>query len=283
MGHKNNNIYNEVISTLNSMAVFGRPKYEDKKNNDTKNKIYSYVTFEIYKRHCIQFATYAKKNYKCKSLSEAMPYVNAYLSSKIEAGHSPWSLKLYACALGKLYQMSCSDFMPLQPRYRECITRSRLATANDKYYTSPKFQELIHFCKHTGLRRSELENLRGKDLICKNGEFFVYVASGKGGKTRLVPILDNDSEVIKKIQNTSDDKRVWGHVSGLDIHSYRADYARALYYKNERPIAYISHNERYYCRKDMRGFVFDKKAMEYVSRALGHERICVMAYSYLYP
>ena len=39
---------------------------------------------------------------------------------------------------------------------------------------------------------------------------------------------------------------------------------------------------RYYCRNDLKGVVYDKQAMRIASRALGHNRICVIAGHYLY-
>ena len=63
---------------------------------------------------------------------------------------------------------------------------------------------------------------------------------------------------------------------------YRATYANRLYNQLKRDIADIPTQERYVMRKERAGEVYDKQAMLQVSRALGHNRISVIAQSYLY-
>ena len=76
--------------------------------------------------------------------------------------------------------------------------------------------------------------------------------------------------------------KVWGKVhSGADIHSYRADYATKVYQLYARPIESLAHDEIYYCRGDRKGTWLDKKAMLVASKALGHNRISIIASNYL--
>ena len=76
--------------------------------------------------------------------------------------------------------------------------------------------------------------------------------------------------------------KVWSHVSShADIHSYRADYASAWYKRLARPVSALPKSERYVCRCDRAGVVYDKIAMQQVSRYLGHNRISVIAGHYL--
>jgi len=90
-------------------------------------------------------------------------------------------------------------------------------------------------------------------------------------------------KVIERIKNTPANERVWSKIpSRADIHSYRADYCKSLYELHARPIADIPASDRYYCRKDLKGVIYDKRAMAVASRALGHNRIGVIAGSYLY-
>lgn len=70
--------------------------------------------------------------------------------------------------------------------------------------------------------------------------------------------------------------------SNYDNHYYRATYANRLYNQLKRDIDDIPPQERYVMRKDRAGEVYDKQAMLLVSRALGHNRISVIAQSYLY-
>jgi len=66
----------------------------------------------------------------------------------------------------------------------------------------------------------------------------------------------------------------------MDEHSYRRGYAQALYQYYESTGQYMSHT-RYCCRGELAGVHFDRGIMKAVSRALGHERINVIAQSYL--
>ena len=96
-----------------------------------------------------------------------------------------------------------------------------------------------------------------------------------------------------------------------DIHSYRAVYATRVYnehkreykeFKDERliiyknkivdcyiakrrnkpmPIGYRDVSSAYYCRNDLKGTVYDRRALFEASRALGHNRETVVAEHYL--
>ena len=78
-----------------------------------------------------------------------------------------------------------------------------------------------------------------------------------------------------------------------DIHAYRAEYATDIYRKYARPIEEIPYDkvnkgtgkryqsEVYSCRKDEAGKKLDKAAMLVCSKALGHNRISVVADNYI--
>lgn len=282
MGHKNNNIYNETIEKLKSMQAFGQSKHQDKKDGNTQDKIYSYSTFKTYKEKCMDFIKMARREYKCKTLDEAKQYVGTFLQGKIEKGYSVWTIKLYASALGKLYQVPANSFIELPMRHRSDIVRSRRDnTVRSKHFSETKNKVLVDFCRSTGLRRSELESLKRKDCYEQDGKWYVYVESGKGGKSRNVECLDLPQACIDKIKSTKYEDRIFGKVSSaMDVHKLRAEFANAWYNKIARPIEDIPRSERYYCRGSMKGRVLDKMAMERVSNLLGHSRICVYAYSY---
>jgi len=91
------------------------------------------------------------------------------------------------------------------------------------------------------------------------------------------------NRVVERMQNTSAGQLVWGKVpTRADIHSYRADYCKTIRNLHARPIDEIPKKERYYCRGDRKGVVYDRRAMAVASRALGHNRIGVIAGHYLY-
>lgn len=249
-------------------------------NEQLRDKIYSIKTYETYAKHNNYFIAYVEDKYPQKeraTIDQCKKYVPEYLQSRIDKGLSAYTIQMEAAALGKLFQCNVNEFgVKLPERTRNDITRSREATARDYGFSLDKNKEIIDFCRGTGLRRHELANLEKSQL---HGD--ILKVQGKGGKVREVPIVGpNKQAIIDRINNTKDGAKVWDKVpSHMDVHSYRSDYATALYKAYERDS--IPKEDRYYCRGDRKGTTFDKKAMLIVSQALGHNRLEVMAGHYI--
>lgn len=109
----------------------------------------------------------------------------------------------------------------------------------------------------------------GNCLKEDDGQYFIIVRSGsKGGKYREMPVIGDIDLVVRKM-NEVGDKKVWNKIhNAADIHSYRGDYANAIYLANARPIDQIPKFDRYYCLKDKKGIWYDKKVMKITSKAL---------------
>lgn len=223
--------------------------------------------------------------------------------------------KLYGIKKGDQYFFKCPE------RRRCDIVRSRYERANDSHYSLKNNSELTEFCRSTGLRRSEVKALQGNEALTRrqlelrskaenepkiakmindalnfpqNYEYFVFVKCGKGGRARLAPIIGAKSKAIyDKIKNTPKDKPVFEHIhSKADIHSYRSDYATTLYNETARPIDTIPYDkvtksghkvqsEVYHCRQEQAGIHLDRRAMLYTSKALGHNRLEIVANNYI--
>ena len=126
-------------------------------------------------------------------------------------------------------------------------------------------------------------------------EYFVYIRNGKGGRERFSPIIGKDAgRIVERMQDTGPEEKVWQHVhQSADIHSYRAAYATAIYKAHARAIQDIPYDkvnrgtgkkyqsQVYTCRKDEAGKKLDKAAMLLCSKALGHNRISVVADNYI--
>ena len=324
MGHKNKkSLICQVSENLNSKLATGQSKHSDKINKvSSKDKIYSYGTYNSYLQQSVQFAKWCKTTYKCKTLDDCRRYANEYLKINIEKGMSSYTLKLQVAALCKLYSCSSTDFIPTPPRKRKYITRSR----NTNIKCTTDFEK---FCLCTGLRRREITALRGSALIIDNGQYYIKVDNGKGGRKRLVEICGTKEEitfVVQKIKNAEDNK-VFSKIPYTDIHAMRAAYASRIYnkyarqkseFRNERLImyhnrvvkTYISKNidinnnleyydyspqtgytlkpgykdvrTAYYCRQDKKHICYDRLALLKCSQALGHNRASVVADHYLW-
>lgn len=280
MGHKNKkSLIRQVQERLDSMLAIGESKYEDKKTDLTKRKIYSWNTYKSYLQHCCQFVRYYRDNYHCKNLADCRQYVGEWMESRKDL--SAYTQKLSASALCKLYGESLEELEITTKRAaRSEITRSRGTAKRDKHFSEEKNAEFVEFCRSTGLRRSEITKLRGDQLLQEEGQWYIQT-TGKGGRFRIITICGDVELVVRKMQAAGTGK-VWKKIpQNADIHSYRADYASRIYLKYARPIEEIPRKERYICRKDKAGIVYDKTAMLEASKALGHNRISVVGEHYL--
>ena len=326
-------LHQQAYDRLTEMQAFGTSKKESVANGTAKNKIFSYKTYEAYWKHTKYFIKYIQANHpECTTLKAAKQYMNEWLQMRTDEGKSAWTIHLEAKALGKLFGIDPTDEQYFQPpkRERQKITRSRVDRVRDKHFSKSNNDELIKFCKGTGLRRSELLDLRGKDLISRaeiedeisrlekqqnethdpnrerwldmlrdtrmfKSEYFTHVRCGKGGRVRMSPIIGaNAEQIIERMRNTAPEEKVWQHVSeNADIHGYRAEYATAIYKAHARAIEDIPYDrvnkgtgrkfqgDVYVCRKDEAGRKLDKAAMLICSKALGHNRISVVADNYI--
>lgn len=270
-------------NVLENKKAFGESRHQAKKDGSDKDKIFSFNTMKEYKRVANYFADFVnERDPKARHLNQAKKYVNDFMEQVKAEGKSAWTQQSYNSALSKLFgENLCS--IELDKKERATITRSRFDVPNARHFSEEKNEELVNFCKHTGLRRSELENLKPEQLKQDENENYFLEIKGKGGKIRNAYILNNDSRVIEKIKNTKPNELVWGRVhSACNVHGYRADYAKSFYESVKRDLKEIDNSEKYFCRKDMNGIVFDKEAMKETSESLGHNRIDVIAENYLY-
>jgi len=284
----------QVKEVLDKKLAIGEKKHIDKINGTAQDKIYSWSTYKTYMKHINYFVNWAKEIYATSTVEECRKYVDDWLIKRSEDGMSAYTQKLEASAIAKLYGCSTKDFVKTDIRYRTDITRSRGDAIRDKNFSKENNKELIEFCKSTGLRRSELRELTGNKLKFKNGNPYVVVNKGsKGGKYREVPVIGNKELVVKIMQSVGNHKVFKKIHSSADIHSYRSDYVNAYYNMISRPIDQIPYDkinrgtglayqsQVYHCRCDLKGIKYDKLAMKEVSKALGHNRINVIAGNYL--
>jgi len=227
------------------------------------HKIFSHATYKNYWKHIKYFLGYIKEKHpECTTLKNAKKYVNEWLRTRVDQGLSAWTVQLEAKALGKLYGISPDDEAYFDPpkRNRQDIKRSRGDRVRDQHFSKTNNDELIKFCRGTGLRRRELQELRGKDLVSREqieaelaeleeipkaqqapsvarrleilrdtqlfpeARFYTHVRNGKGGRERLSPIIGKHADqIVERIADTAAEEKVWQHIhTSADIHGYRA-------------------------------------------------------------
>ena len=268
-------------------AGLGSKRSKDKAEADTKNKIYSKATFETYKQQFRHFADWLDKAHpEAFTLEDARGFVDECLRHLIELERSAYSISTAKAAIAKVMGVEATQFIATPPRLRADIKRSRGVAERDKHISDKKEEELARFTSATGLRRKEMTMITAEDLFFENGQAYLNVTKGtKGGKSRVAKIVGKTEEetkdIVKWIQ--SKEGRLFNKLSSnYDNHYYRATYANRLYNQLKRDIDDIPTQERYVMRKERAGEVYDKQAMLLVSNALGHNRISVIAQSYLY-
>lgn len=245
----------QVQETLKSKLKIGSKKHQDKKQGISTKYIYSWGTYHAYMQQCCDFIRWCKSapiheelGRKPRTLQECRLYAKDYINNSIERGLSPYTIKLRVAALAKLYECKAEDFgIDTPARKRGNIYRSRNTATRDKHFSTKKNADLITFCKCTGLRRAELQQIRGTDLVYKDGKPFLKVTRGtKGGRPRVSPIMGSDDEIVKVIGmlNNAGKNKVFPRVpTHADIHAYRSEYATRVYNAHKRPVSAFK-NER---------------------------------------
>lgn len=140
-----------------------------------------------------------------------------------------------------------------------------------------------------------LVTLKDALAVFPSQDYFIHHRKDKNGRYRFSPVIGPDKDrIIERMKNTGETEKVWQHVNGnADIHGYRAEYATAMYKQYARDIKDIPYDrvnngtgkrfqgDVYTCRKEESGRKLDRKAMLKCSKALGHNRISVVADNYI--
>lgn len=298
MGHKNKvSLVKQVQDVLDSKLCIGESKQQAKIMGIAQDGIYSWGTYKSYIKHLCYFVDYCKNEHRCKTIDQCRQYADEWLASRKSL--SPYTQKMERSALCKLYGCRSTDFkVEIDARTYDKVSRSRGEAVRDKHFSVTNNADLVEFASSTGLRRAELEALRGTDLVLtRYGQWMINITRGsKGGRNRIVPIIGNTNLVVRIMQAAGNNKVFHAVPSAMDVHSYRAVYAQRLYNRLARPLdicradrtfkqpgkEFCDYDAVYWRRGAHKGEWMDKRAMLMVSRALGHNRISVAGEHYLF-
>lgn len=159
-------------------------------------------------------------------------------------------------------------------------------------------QEIERLERSTCLPGNEAKHLSAlKDAlnIFPRQAWFIHHRKDKGGRNRFAPIVGPDAQmIVSRMQQTKKNEKVWLHINThADIHSYRAEYATLIYKQVARPVEDIPFDrinrgsgkqyqgDVYVCRRDEQHKKLDRRALRITSKALGHNRVGVVAGNYL--
>lgn len=249
-------------------------------------KIHSHTTRKVYQEQVLAFVNWARDTHSIKHLAlldeQADELVAQYLQFHIEEGKSPYTLQTERSALRLFFQeRNLASSVALPRRTRIAITRSRGPAGHDRHFQPANWPSLLNFLRATGLRRREVKNLLVGDIIECDPNYddrpTVKVVNGKGGKARTVPVLGGrEQDVLTMKRGRSDDELVFpGIPKHLDVHSYRREFAQAMYLYHASGRLLPPSIGR------LKPDDYDRDAAQLVSEALGHNRIDVVLRHYI--
>lgn len=284
-------IVKEALDRLDSLMAINRSRREAKQAirdeqgaiwSVSTGRIHSFKTRSSYQEHVVRFIKWARETHQTISLEQLDPRADelaaAYLQQRLAESKSPYTLQAERAALRLFFaDRTLADSVGIPRRERANIARSRGPKKHDRHFQPANWPQLVQFLQATGLRRHEVRALRCRDIFMRDDKLLVHVVSGKGGLERDVPVLPgHEEEVSRVIADRDPDTLVFERIpKHMDVHSYRREYAQALYlhYAPGRSLPPPTGRLK---RGD-----YEVEAVLQVSQALGHRRKDVVLRHYL--
>lgn len=207
----------------------GMPKLEDLDHR----WIHSHCTLTNYLRAARRFAKWLREQgYKSGlPMAEAIQHIQPYLDSLVARGLAPSTIHTEAAAVCKALGVHMRDYH--YPKRITPPTKGRDPERIAAMEADPKFAEIIPFIGAVGIRRAEYLDLLGRDLVFRDGNCYVHVAQGKGGKEQYQLIDDGDVPIVEaRFAGLGPNDPVFTprELRGLNLHHYRRMHAREMYY-----------------------------------------------------
>ncbi|HFI0149125.1 TPA: hypothetical protein ACGO16_002003 [Streptococcus suis] len=287
------------IITAKFRAGKGKSRHEGKKEGDNFKYITSEKAFRDISACWRRFSAFVAEHSDgtdLETLDDIIKYVDEYIALKMVEGCSAWTLTTYKSHLGKVFNVPTTHFIQTPPRERKNAKRSRRETKSDRHISKKKLDFFERVGGALGLRRDELEKIKGTALAprrAKNGLWYIHVTEGtKAGKDRWAPILaeneQEEAEIIEFFKKAGTDYVFSGKhgthrvPKKLDQHVNRAGYAKRIYLLYAKDPSTLKNHQKTRLRKELYGHVLDKAAEQKVSDVLGHNRDNEFRKSYVY-
>jgi integrase len=244
------------------------------------NRIHSHSARKAYQRHALRFVNWARVQgvRKLDQLdARREELVTCYLIEQRDAGRSAYSLAAYRAALRTFFgDRSLADQVDLPRRSRANIRRSRGVAVRDHEFSEARHEVLITFLRATGLRRSEVRDIRINEIRETGDGLEVHVRNGKGGRARDVPVRPRYADQVRQlIANRDPILHVFTRIpSHLDVHALRREFAQGMYQE-------LSGRALPPAAGRLPKNSYDAFTARAVSQALGHNRIDVVLNHYL--
>ncbi len=233
------NLKNRMESTLYEMYRKGKGM---KRRDDPDNLyIHSSSTLTVYLRETKRFAVWLKEQgvkSRCSD-EEAARHIQDYLNALAESGKSANTIHTATAAVCKALRetgVRMADFE--KPRRTGAprkgrSTPSSLVGRADADVTNKKYRRLVEFARRVAIRRAEYAALLGRDFITVDGDSYVVVEKGKGGKRQLQRIAPEDVEFVKSyFDGLHENDKVFADSelrNKLNLHALRRQHIQEMY------------------------------------------------------
>lgn len=163
---------------------------------------------------------------KKATIDQAKERLQEYLDN-MRNTHTPDSIHTACASVCAALRVPMSDYNIPQ---RGAPTRGRDVTER---VVNEHNERVVEFAKMVGIREKEYAKLRGDNLLERNGDLYVVVERGKGGKYQEQYIRERDREDVRSYFNGSREPvfstkevRACEHAN---LHSYRREHAQEMY------------------------------------------------------
>ena len=160
------------------------------------------LTRQQYSNILDRFARFCYAQYGCYTIENCREHIQDYITYLTDRNLSPSTIHTYTAACCKCFDIPMSAiYKPL--RRTSQFTKGRRqrelpVNRNDMDLDNFKYQRVVDFQKHVGIRRNELKHLKASDITQDaNGDWCVIVRRGKGGKRQLQRIEEGFEDLIK--------------------------------------------------------------------------------------
>ena len=194
------------------------------------------LTRKQYARQTKQFVKFCREQFNCRTFEECALHIQEYSDYLQMQEYSASTIHTYLASVCGVFDIKLNEIVK-PVRHTADYKRGRggilMDAQND--LENPRWTYIVEFQRKVGLRRDELMKLTGRDLVRdESGYLCVRVRSGKGGKTQLQRILEEDEPFIRAyFENIAPTERIFDakyFKNDLNFHALRAESARKYYY-----------------------------------------------------
>lgn len=237
---------------LNTMASYGRSKYDDQKLTEQerrkqrangvsyreslrtdycKKHIYSYVTMKTYQKNINQFANYLEMSgHKKISIEESKKYIQPYIDYLMSKNLTSATIHNYLAAACKATGAYLFDYE--HPSRSVAKITKGVKPVDLDAISDPLVKMTLEANRLLGLRHSELMRLKAGDILEKD-DFVIVRSVGKGGKqNQQLFIFEDEKEAVLKLkEGKTDNERVFpkSYFRQKNYHKMRELRAKDLY------------------------------------------------------